>query len=133
MPTPNVLSGMGLEELLLYQDQPDLFGSLTSTVCQEIAGSLNPNIPGGITDLLASAETAGAAEQDRIIAAIGDSVKKFVDRIDATIQSDLDAQELARGAATQSTLIDSIVPEANEPLSPLINLVATDTFRKIIS
>lgn len=133
MTTPNVFLGMGLEELLLYQNQPGLFSALTSDVTEQIQASLNPNIPGGISEMIARAETAPFAERERLVDAVDAQIRALIDQVEAVITSDLQAQEAARSIASSDTLIDSIVPEDGEQLSPLIDLVATDTFRQIIA
>lgn len=136
MTTPDVTKGMGLDEILANDHPAVVFGALQSTIPQEIALSLNPQVSGGVAELLKLLDKPDA-DVDTIVAAIADQIAQLGNKLTSQITADLDAQDMTRKEASTVDIVDSLFPsdvaDQSKTSKTLVDLVASPTLKGIAS
>lgn len=123
-------SGLTFDQLIGSNITPDAYGSLVSSAPKKLDDSLNPQVPGGISELIAMFNTPGKATQ-QVVDALVDALNKQALTINTQIQADLSVQQSIRDTLAAIDLATHVLPATANATSPLFNLVATDTLKSI--
>lgn len=124
--------GMSKEEVL--QSASSLYAH---DMADSINRSINPDIPGGLTDILGvikMLEPSDTATINHYVALFTDIADQHRAEIDAKRQADLEAQQALKLKIDTFDMISSVVPEDdNEIAQELFNVTATDTLKNLSS
>lgn len=132
MPTQTEINGgMGLDQILGTEAPAEVFASLKSTAVDDLDNSLNPNVEGGISELLEMFLNAPDDDQGLIADAICDLLSHSKTKIDTAISDDLDAQQAFRDEQEEIDLTSQILPTDLQP--ELLDLVTTDAFKTAVA
>ena len=122
--------GMSKEEVL--QSASSLYAH---DMTDEINRSINPDIPGGLTDtlnILRELEPSDVATINHFVSVFADQVDQHRQAIDAKREADLAAQQALKLKIDTFDMISSVVPEEdNEVAKELFNITATDKLKNI--
>lgn len=127
----DIKNGMGLDEIIGSDAPETVFGSLKSDAMNKLEQSLNPRVPGGVTELLDMFVHTPSTDQGIVADAICALLEQMKGDLDNTIQSDLTAQTAVKDEQEAIDLTSQILP--TEVLQPnLLNLVTTPAFKAAI-
>jgi hypothetical protein len=133
MPTASDINkGMSLDEIIGSDAPKEVFGALRSTAVKDLNDSLNPRVPGGISELLDRLLNGDSNDEELVGDALAAAILEHHETIDSTIAADLEVQaELIRNQQLND-LASGILPQA--VLNPLLlDMVTTDKFKEIVN
>lgn len=123
-------AGLTFDQLIGSNITSDAYGSLVSSAAQRLDDSLNPRVPGGVSELVAMFNTPGKATQ-QVVDALVDALNNQASALNTQIQADLSVQQTIRDTSAAVDLATHILPANTTVPSTLFNLVATDTLKAI--
>lgn len=130
MITRDVNSGMSLDEVMMYGEDPSLYKSLTSNTISTTAERVT-KVNELLADLALITETDPQSEskKEEIISQITTICNDETTALETSVETDLIAQETLRNASTVNDTISTVAP-FNAP-SKLFDLVATDKLKQL--
>ncbi len=126
----DINKGMTLDEIVGSDIPAEAFAALKSPAVKELNASLNPRVPGGISDLVDRLVTGDSDEEELVADALVAAIEEYKEAIDAAIAADLIVQADLTRDQQLNDLAAGILPQA--VLNPqLLEMVTTSKFKEL--
>lgn len=122
---------LAFDEIIANGDSEELYGSLLSTIADQIELDTRPGVKSEFNQYIAMLSSSDADERQRATDALAGLIVDWKTQVNDRINADLAAQAAQQQVIENLNIAATLQPPAEIKQPKLLELIATDTFKEI--